>query len=60
MADRMAAREREDFRKTYKILRRMRIAARPAEHARAEALLGHPPRSYEAYVAERAVATAVG
>ena len=50
MADRMAAREREDFRKTYKIFKRVRIVAKPAELARAEAILGHPPRSYASYV----------
>ena len=33
---------------------RVRIAASPAEHARVESLLRRAPRSYEAYVAERA------
>ncbi|HEU4615814.1 MAG TPA: NmrA family NAD(P)-binding protein [Kofleriaceae bacterium] len=54
VADRMHAREREDFKKTYKIFRRTRIVARPGELARVEALLGHAPRSYRTYVAERA------
>ena len=58
VADRMHARERDDFRKTYKIFRRIRIAAGPAVQDRAAALLGRPPRSYQAYVAERAVALA--
>jgi uncharacterized protein YbjT (DUF2867 family) len=56
VAERMHAREREDFKKTYRIFRRTRIVARPADLARAEAVLGHPPRSYRAYVAERAAA----
>jgi uncharacterized protein YbjT (DUF2867 family) len=57
VADRMHAREREDFRKTYKLFRRVRIAAKPAEQARVTALLGRPPRSYRAYVTERAAET---
>jgi uncharacterized protein YbjT (DUF2867 family) len=54
VAERMHAREREDFRKTYKIFQRVRIAASAADQARVTALLGRPPRSYQAYVAERA------
>jgi uncharacterized protein YbjT (DUF2867 family) len=54
IADRMAAREREDFRKTYKLFKRTRFAAGPSELARAEALLLHPPRSYASYVTELA------
>lgn len=50
MADRMHAREREDFRKTYKIFRRMRVAAKPAEIEKCATLLRRPPHSYEAYV----------
>ena len=63
VAERMHAREREDFRKTYKLFRRVRVAASSADHARVTALLGRPPRSYETYVAERAaalLATATG
>lgn len=50
VADRMHAREREDFRKTYKIFTRMRVAAKPAEIERCTALLRRPPHSYESYV----------
>ena len=55
MADRMPPRDREDFRKTYKLFKRVRIAAAPAELARAEAILGHAPRSYARYVEERSI-----
>ena len=51
VAGRMHAREREDFKKTYKIFARMRVAAKPKELERCTALLGRPPHSYESYVA---------
>lgn len=55
-AKRMHDREREDFKKTYKIFGRMRVAAKPAEIERCTALLGRPPHSYESYVASVATA----
>lgn len=55
-ADRMHAREREDFKKTYKIFARMRIPAKPKELERCTALLGRAPYSYESYVASVAKA----
>jgi uncharacterized protein YbjT (DUF2867 family) len=51
VADRMHAREREDFKKTYKIFGRMRVAAGPRERERAQQIVGHPPRAYADYVA---------
>ena len=36
-------REREDFKKTYKIFTRMRVAAKPKELERCTALLGRAP-----------------
>jgi uncharacterized protein YbjT (DUF2867 family) len=51
MAERMHARERGDFKKTYKIFARMRVAAKPAEIERCTRLLGRPPHTYESYVA---------
>lgn len=54
VADRMHAREREDFGKTYRLFQRMRVAASASDLARLTALLGRAPRSYAAYVAERA------
>lgn len=50
VADRMHAREREDFKKTYKIFTRMRVATKPKELERCTQLLGRAPYSYDAYV----------
>ena len=49
---RMHARERDDFGKTYAIFHRVRVAARPEQLARCEALLGRPATRYAAYVAD--------
>jgi uncharacterized protein YbjT (DUF2867 family) len=54
VSTRMHARERDDFRQTYRLFGRLRIAASPAALQRTTALLGRPPRAYSAYVAERA------
>ena len=52
VAARMHARERDDFGKTYAIFHRVRVAARPEQLARCEALLGRPATRYAAYVAD--------
>jgi len=53
--DCMHPREAEDFGKTYKIFARVRVPATAADQARVTHLLGRPPRSYAAYVTERAL-----
>ncbi|MDX2086247.1 MAG: NmrA family NAD(P)-binding protein [Kofleriaceae bacterium] len=54
---RMHAREREDFKKTYQLFHKARIAATPAQLASTTTLLGKPPRAYAAYVREVAQRT---
>lgn len=54
VADRMQARERDDFGKTYALFGRVRVQAKPEELARTTALLQRPPRAYRDYVAELA------
>lgn len=52
---RMPASRAHDYAKTYRIIQRFGIPARPSTIARTQALLGRPPRDYADYVRERAL-----
>jgi uncharacterized protein YbjT (DUF2867 family) len=51
----LTGQKRIEWGRTYRVLRRMPLHARPDEVAQTAALLGHAPRDYEGFVADRAV-----
>jgi uncharacterized protein YbjT (DUF2867 family) len=51
----LTGQKRIEWGRTYRVLRRMPLHARPEEVAETAALLGHAPRDYAGFVADRAV-----
>jgi uncharacterized protein YbjT (DUF2867 family) len=51
----LTGQKRIEWGKTFRVLRRMALHARPDEVAQTAALLGHAPRDYAGFVADRAV-----
>ena len=51
----LSGQKRIEWGRTFRVLRRFALHARPAEVAQTAALLGHAPRDYAGFVADRAV-----
>jgi uncharacterized protein YbjT (DUF2867 family) len=54
----LAGKKMEDWGRSFRLLRRLPVHARPEEIAITTRLLGHAPRGYSSFVAERAAAWA--
>jgi uncharacterized protein YbjT (DUF2867 family) len=54
----VGGKKQADFRATYELLRKIAVPTKAADVARTTALLGRPPRGYEAYVRELVAARA--